>query len=408
MCPGAALSVQQSSIGVGLTNWSDTKRNGGTVRYRHESRSCVIQQHKVVCPSRVLHLGRQLPHPWTEESCEGTVGDPSGMVSARRSRSCVPAAVNTERGPVDHVAYVVGMLSHREQPLSGLAHLEAVTALLQRIRSAHPTAGLWEAADRQWSWRTPRSTDDLLQLYWFDDDGEPVAAVIMTDSVQGVGFDPIFMPDTTPAQVAHVVDRGLGHAAECGIDEVHLEVDRTDDVLRGVLFDHGFTVKEDGAVEAWLSADARPEISPIPEQYRLSARADSMRGPHHMTSAERNHPDIEERLQQTSLYRSDLDLVVHDPHGSVAAYGLFWHDPATATGLVEPMRTEDDHQRRGLARHVLTAGVGLLVWAGAERIKIVYDPANPASGHLYRSVGFEPHRHTDLLAGPTKPQHLSL
>ena len=293
------------------------------------------------------------------------------------------------------------MSSLREQSLSGFAHLEAATALLQRIRRTHPTAGLWEAADRQWSWRTPRSTDDLPQLFWFDDDGEPAAAVITTDSSQGVGFDPIFMPGTTLAQVAHVVDRGLAHAAECGIDEVDLEVDRADDVLRGVLFDHGFRVKEDGAVEAWLSTGARPEISRKPEGYRLSTRADAPHGPHHMTNAERNHPDVEKRLQQTSLYRSDLDLVIHDPHGNVAAYGLFWYDPTTATGLVEPMRTEDDHQRRGLARHVLTTGVNLLARVGAERIKIVYDPNNPASGHLYRSIGFEPHRHTDTLAGPT-------
>lgn len=289
----------------------------------------------------------------------------------------------------------------REQSLVGLEYLEAVTRLLQRVRSAHPTAGLWEAADRQWSWRTPRSTDDLPQLFWFDGDGQPAAAVITTYSEHGVGFDPMFIPDPTPDQVAHVVSRGLAHAADSGIEQVDLEVDRADDVLRDVLFDHGFAVKESGAVEAWLSARARPEISPIQEDYRLSTRADSTRCPHHMTSSERNHPDIEERLRQTSLYRPDLDLVVHDQHDNVAAYGLFWHDPVTATGLVEPMRTEDDHQRRGLARHVLTAGVALLAGAGAERIKIVYDPDNPASGHLYRSVGFEPHRSTDVLAGPT-------
>jgi RimJ/RimL family protein N-acetyltransferase len=50
---------------------------------------------------------------------------------------------------------------------------------------------------------------------------------------------------------------------------------------------------------------------------------------------------------------------------------------------------------------VLTAGVALLASAGAQRIKIVYDPDHPASGHLYRSVGFEPDRYTDVLAGPT-------
>ncbi len=62
------------------------------------------------------------------------------------------------------------------------------------------------------------------------------------------------------------------------------------------------------------------------------------------------------------------------------------------------MRTEDEHQQRGLARHVLTAGINKLAEAGAERIKIVYEPDNPAAGHLYRSVGFEPVKLTDAFA----------
>lgn len=86
------------------------------------------------------------------------------------------------------------MPSLQEQHLVGLEYLEAVTTLLQRIRSAHPTAGLWEAADRQWSWRNQRSTDSLPQLFWFDDLGQAQAAVITTDSEHGVGFDPMFMP----------------------------------------------------------------------------------------------------------------------------------------------------------------------------------------------------------------------
>ena len=65
------------------------------------------------------------------------------------------------------------------------------------------------------------------------------------------------------------------------------------------------------------------------------------------------------------------------------------------------MRTEDDHQRRGLARHVLTSGLDLLAEAGAERIKICYEPDNPASGSLYLSVGFEPDRKTVVYAGRT-------
>ncbi len=290
----------------------------------------------------------------------------------------------------------------REEHRAGLDHLQAATALLQRIRGAHPTAGLYEAADLQWWWsQRPRSTDDLPQLFWFDDADRPEAAVIATDGGDRMQLDPMVMPGATPDWVAHVVDRGLAHASRSGIEVVGLEVDRADDTLCEVLGGHGFTADEEGLVETWLATDARPAISPLPDGYRLSSRADTMQRPHHMISAERNHPDPEPRLRQTSLYRPDLDLVVHDSGDDVAAYGLFWYDPATATGLVEPMRTEDGHQRRGLARHLLTAGLDRLAEAGATRVKICYEPDNPASGRLYLSVGFEQDRQTVIFSGMT-------
>ena len=43
---------------------------------------------------------------------------------------------------------------------------------------------------------------------------------------------------------------------------------------------------------------------------------------------------------------ADLDLAVYAPNGDIAAYGLFWADPVTGVGLVEPMRTEDAYQGR--------------------------------------------------------------
>lgn len=299
------------------------------------------------------------------------------------------------------------MAELKEQQLVGLAHLEAATNLLQLIRVDDPTAGLWEAADRQWSWRNERSTDDVPQLFWFDDAGNPRAAAITTGTPYGFAFDPIVMPDASAEWLAHVVTRGLEHAASCGIDAVEVEVDRAGHEMRAVLSNLGFAIKEDGVVETWIAAEAIPEVSALSQEYRLSSRAENMQRQHHMTNSERNHPDPEERLRQTTLYRPDLDLVVYDSSDAVAAYGLFWHDPATATGLVEPMRTEDNHQKRGLARHVLTAGLQRLADAGLERIKICYEPSNPAASHLYLDVGFVPHRHTDILSGPTNPSPLA-
>ena len=286
------------------------------------------------------------------------------------------------------------MSSPRQGFRTGLDSLEAVTALLQRNRGAHPTAGLYEAADLQWWWRVPRSTDEIPQLFWFDDVG-PVAAAILTDWGSRVAFDPIFLPDAPPDWIARVVGRGLEHARSSGFDAIGVEIDRADDVIRSLLGGHGFTVEEDSVVETWLAADDRSEISPLAAGYRLASRAETADRPHHFGA--RSRPNVEARLQQTSLYRADLDLAVFDANDDPAAYGLFWHDPTTATGLVEPMRTEDAHQRRGLARHILTTGIDRLATAGAPRIKICFEPDNEASKHLYLDAGFRPDRETVVL-----------
>jgi predicted N-acetyltransferase YhbS len=68
----------------------------------------------------------------------------------------------------------------------------------------------------------------------------------------------------------------------------------------------------------------------------------------------------------------------------VAAYRLFWADPVTGVGLVEPMKTEERYWRKGLARHVLTTGLDRLAAHGCTRLKV-------SSGHdLYLGVGFTP------------------
>jgi len=92
---------------------------------------------------------------------------------------------------------------------------------------------------------------------------------------------------------------------------------------------------------------------------------------------------------------------VLDKNDESAAYGMGWFDPELTIGLMEPMRTHDDHQRRGLARHILTAGVNRLFDAGSERVKICFEIENAPASHLYQDVGFEIVKETDFYEGPT-------
>src|SRR5437867_10521804 len=76
---------------------------------------------------------------------------------------------------------------------SGLEYLALATELLRRARLADAEAGMWEAADVQWWWRTPRRSDAIDQLFWVDEEG-PVAGVVLTDWGRAWGCDPIVVP----------------------------------------------------------------------------------------------------------------------------------------------------------------------------------------------------------------------
>jgi len=99
---------------------------------------------------------------------------------------------------------------------------------------------------------------------------------------------------------------------------------------------------------------------------------------------------VGERLSECSLYQPGLDLAIYAPNGEVAGYSLFWADPVTHIGLVEPMRTEDRYQRLGLARHLLTAGMDRLASAGCSALKVTYVEGNLAAQRLYLGAGFVP------------------
>jgi predicted N-acetyltransferase YhbS len=283
----------------------------------------------------------------------------------------------------------------QERYLSGLEYLNTITRLLQCVRQADPTAGLLEAVDLQWWWRSSRSTDSLPQLFWFSDTGKPQAALIATDWGESVALDPIAMPNVNAKFISHMLDRGIAHAKQLGLSGFEVVVDHANHSIRDDLSCRGFIEMGDSPLcvtDAWLSAVHKPDISQLPEGYQLLSRNQTRIQTHHM--AARNGAEIEQRLTQTSLYNAELDLVVLDRGGAVAAYGLFWLDPINKVGLVEPMRTELAHRQRGLARHVLAVGIDRLCSAGASRIKLCFKPENLAAKHLYLRTGFQPNKKT--------------
>jgi ribosomal protein S18 acetylase RimI-like enzyme len=160
---------------------------------------------------------------------------------------------------------------------------------------------------------------------------------------------------------------------------------RDDDIeLPALLAGAGFMTDDQRSGLSWMDVANRPDVAALPDGFALVDRAQATTRPHPMRR--RSGEGVDARLRQCSLYDPALDLAVAATDGETAGYALFWFDPVTKVGLVEPMRVEDAYQRRGLARAMLTAGLDRLAKRGARRLKVGYD--TDVARALYVGAGF--------------------
>src|SRR4051794_34328747 len=274
----------------------------------------------------------------------------------------------------------------RQEFLTGLERLTAVTALLHRIRLEEPRGGVWEAADLQWWWRRPRVSDGIPLPVWFDDADQPVAAALLTEWPHAWWLDVVRLRGLTLAleDLTRPAWAQLDHLDGSPVVESMVPAD---DVELGAWFERrGFAVAGE-SWSGWQAAADRPAVAALPSGYQLVDRA--VRGvdvaPEHPMVA-RNGPDVEARLRQTTLYDPRLDLAGLAPGGSVAGYALFWLGPITGIGLVEPVRVEDEHASRGIGYAMISAGLDRLARAGATTLKIGWE--SERAGKLYARLGF--------------------
>jgi GNAT superfamily N-acetyltransferase len=207
---------------------------------------------------------------------------------------------------------------------------------------------------------------------------------VLTDWGRAWGCDLIVVPGVSTVPLSTVWARAVEAIDASGLEAVEV-LARDDDVEpRNLLSGVGFVVDDNRSGIAWMNAQEQPDVAALPEGFVLVDRAQETNTPHPMRR--RSGEEVEARLLQCSLYDPGLDLAVEASDGEAAGYALFWFDPVTNVGLVEPMRVEVAYQRRGLARALLTAGLDRLAQRGARRLKVGY--ATDVARRLYVGAGF--------------------
>jgi ribosomal protein S18 acetylase RimI-like enzyme len=267
-----------------------------------------------------------------------------------------------------------------ERRLVGRDHLAALTRLLQDARLAEPDGGAWEAADVQWWWRVDQRPEPEGQPIWFDGD-VPFVAAVFTRWNGWVGCDLL----GRDAAVTRHSDLLWRQVRETFTDREVSMVIRDDDPVRiAAAKAAGFAARDEAFVMGWMDPARRPSMPPLPVGIRIEPYDG---GPHHMVKRSGEH--VAARLAECSLYRPDLDLAVRDGD-TLAGYALFWADPVTGVGLLEPMRIEDGYQGRGLAKALIAQGMDRLARAGCTRLKVSWEPANEPAVRLYSGAGYQP------------------
>ena len=120
------------------------------------------------------------------------------------------------------------------------------------------------------------------------------------------------------------------------------------------------------AMSHYIIPDPFPEIS-LPEGFRLKSLAED----NNLTKLNRvmfrgfNHgnepPDdcIEERkfMQSAPNYRKDLNILVEAPDGNFVSYCGMWYEPVNRVAYVEPVCTDPDYRRMGMASAAVLEGI---------------------------------------------------
>ena len=90
------------------------------------------------------------------------------------------------------------------------------------------------------------------------------------------------------------------------------------------------------------------------------------------------------KMQSVPRFRKDLNIVAVAPGGQFAAYAGLWFDPTNRLAYVEPVATDPDYRRLGLARAAVQEGIRRCAAEGADSAYVGNDLP------VYRSIGFTP------------------
>jgi mycothiol synthase len=253
-----------------------------------------------------------------------------------------------------------------------------------------------------WVWHIHRNIfhfDLGSVVHLWEANGEIVA--MLNPDTPGEAFfqiHPAFREAISTSEMLEVAEQSLSKVNEGGKKELIVWVNAQDAQAKALFSQCGYLRSKYSAehMRRRTLSQPRPDFVP-PAGYALRALGDENDLPaRSWLSWKAFHPDEPDEsyqgwewyrnIQRVPLYRRDLDLVAADSHGELAAFCTVWFDDVTRTAVFEPVGTHPDHQKRGLGKALMSAGLHRAQQLGATLATV--SSYGKAAHALYESAGF--------------------
>ena len=281
---------------------------------------------------------------------------------------------------------------------AGEDDLRRMLGFLSFTTSAGPSGAYWHPGDAVWGMYQNTVFDPTREVRLWEDDGglvgfawleEPDGVVMQVHPrLRGSGVLEDEMLDWAAGQTRVVYGELAG-------DELWTRIPEDDARLASFLSERGFERDPDHALKMTQALDGPPPDDPAPpagwtvrevcDEGEWAERVEAHREVWHPS---RVTPGAYRRLRRAPGYDPLLDLVAVAPDGAFGAYCLCWFDPASRTGLFEPLGTRPAHRGCGLGRAVMLEGLQRLHRLGARTVFVTALSDNRPAAGLYESVGF--------------------
>ena len=303
------------------------------------------------------------------------------------------------------------------RPYAGEDDLIRMLDFLSSSASAGPPGAYWYPGDAVWGMYQNTVFDPVREVRLWEGEGtllgfawleEPDGVVMQVHPrLRGSGLLEDEMIDWAAGQTRAVYGERAG-------DELWTRIPEDDVRLAFLLTGHGFERDPDHALKMIrdLQNGPPPILNPpagwtvreVGDKAEWDGRVETHREVWHPS---RVNLEAYRRLRQAPGYHPLLDLVAVAPDGAFGSYCLCWFDPASRTGLFEPVGTRPAHRKKGLGRAVMLEGLRRLHHLGAQHAAVTALHHNRPAAELYESLGFRTANSERLYGKKLRAEHSS-